>query len=153
MEVSFAWCFHEAIFLNFRKESKIISVNGFVDIDTPLKLKDFIVKSLTEDKIEDLEVINLHEQTSILADYMVIGSGRSSRQVISITEKLVHKLNLAGLKNITTEGTSNGDWVVTDAGDVIIHIFRPEVRDFYNIEKMWRPHNAFEVVSNNSLFG
>ena len=68
---------------------------------------------------------------------MIIASGTSSRHVHALADKLKERLHAKGVKNIRTEGLSQSDWVVMDAGDVIIHLFRPEVREFYNIEKMW----------------
>lgn len=75
---------------------------------------------------------------------MVIASGTSSRHVQSLAEKLKTRLNVIGIKDISAEGMSRGDWVAMDAGDVIVHIFRPEVRDFYNLERMWGPIHALE---------
>lgn len=100
---------------------------------------------LDDDKAEDIDVIDLRGQTSI-ADFMVIASGRSSRQTVALTEKLVERLNTYGLKGLKTEGEKTGDWVILDAGDVIVHVFRPEVREFYNIEQMWRMGTPLEVV-------
>ena len=74
---------------------------------------------------------------SSIADYMVVASGRSSRQVQSIAEKLVQRLKEAFGMTPRVEGQSTGDWVLIDAGDVVVHVFRPEVRDFYQLEKMW----------------
>jgi len=99
-------------------------------------LKDLIVASLDDDKATDIEVINLSGQ-SALADYIVVASGTSSRQITRMAEKLAERLAARGHKHMRTEGMTQGNWVVCDAGDVIIHLFRPEVREFYNIEKMW----------------
>lgn len=74
---------------------------------------------------------------STIADYMVIASGRSSRQVVAMAEHLIRLLKGRGLIGVTPEGVRQGDWVLIDAGDVIVHLFRPEVREFYNLEKMW----------------
>lgn len=104
--------------------------------DSPDKLKMFIEESLDSDKAEDIYTIDLRGLTAI-ADYMIIASGRSSRQVGALAEKLQERLKVMGVQGIRMEGMGSCDWVVVDAGDVIIHIFRPEVRDFYNIEKMW----------------
>lgn len=92
--------------------------------------------SLDDDKAEDITVIDLHGKSTI-ADFMVIASGRSQRHVGAMAEHLRDKLKAAGARLPTTEGMPQCDWVLIDAGDVIIHIFRPEVRDFYNLEKMW----------------
>lgn len=77
---------------------------------------------------------------------MIIASGTSSRHVGALAQKIRDKLESHGVKNIRIEGLATSDWVVVDAGDVIVHIFRPEVRSFYNIEKMWGPYAGFDVV-------
>lgn len=79
---------------------------------------------------------------SDMADYMVVCSGRSSRQVAAISEKLVDRLKLDHRHASRIEGKETGDWVLIDTGDVIVHVFRPEVRDFYQLEKMWLPVGA-----------
>jgi ribosome-associated protein len=106
-----------------------------------------VIKSLDSDKAIEIEIIDLRGQTS-LADFMVIASGTSSRHISAIAEKLEDRLKAAGVKDIHMEGLKNSDWVVVDAGDVIIHLFRPEVRSFYGIEKMWRSlHPGIEMVT------
>jgi len=104
--------------------------------DIPERIRDLIVSSLDDDKAEDTVVIDLQGKTS-LADYMVVTTGRSARQVGSMAEHLVEKLKAMGVTGIDAEGVPQCDWVLIDAGDVIVHLFRPEVRAFYNIEKMW----------------
>ena len=95
-----------------------------------------ILSSLDDDKAEDIVQIDLRGKSEI-ADWMVIASGRSSRQVSAISEKLVERLK-SGFGTIAkVEGKDTGDWVLIDAGDVIVHVFRPEVREFYQLEKMW----------------
>jgi ribosome-associated protein len=76
-----------------------------------------------------------------MADYIVIASGRSSRQVSSIAEKLADRLKAGCGLIVRMEGKDLGDWVLIDAGDVIVHVFRPEVREFYQLEKMWLPQH------------
>ena len=100
-----------------------------------------VLKSVDDDKAEDIVQIDLRGRSDV-ADYMVICSGRSSRQVASISEKLADRLkqNMGLIAKI--EGKDTGDWVLIDAGDVIVHVFRPEVRDFYQLEKMWMPAGA-----------
>lgn len=93
-------------------------------------------QSLDDDKAEDIVVVDLHGKSSI-ADYMVIASGRSQRQVASMAEHLEQRLKGAGAKRVAIEGARQGDWVLIDGGDVIVHLFRPEIRRFYNLEKMW----------------
>jgi ribosome-associated protein len=97
-----------------------------------------ILSSLTEDKAEDIVQIDLRGKTAI-GDYMVICSGRSSRQVTAISEKLAERLKSELGVATKVEGKETGDWVLLDTGDVIVHVFRPEVREFYQLEKMWMP--------------
>ena len=87
-------------------------------------------------KAEDTVTIDLTGKTSI-ADVMVVTSGRSNRQVGAIADRLLRDLAKAGVPNLRVEGLPHCDWVLIDAGDVIVHVFRPEVRAFYQLEKMW----------------
>jgi ribosome-associated protein len=102
----------------------------------PKQLSDLAVRSLDDDKAEDIVVIDLAGKSSI-ADFMIIATGRSQRQVAALAEHVREKLAALGVKRVSTEGLSQADWVLIDAGDVIVHLFRPEVRAFYNLEKMW----------------
>lgn len=95
-----------------------------------------ILKSLEDSKAEDLVSIDITQKSS-LGDRMVVASGRSHRHVGAIAERLLHDLKAAGGCDLRVEGMPHCDWVLIDEGDVIVHIFRPEVRQFYNIEKMW----------------
>jgi ribosome-associated protein len=97
-----------------------------------------VLKSVDDDKAEDIVQIDLRGRSDV-ADYMVICSGRSSRQVASISEKLADRLKQDMRISVRMEGKETGDWVLIDAGDVIVHVFRPEVREFYQLEKMWLP--------------
>ncbi len=94
-----------------------------------------ILASLDDDKAQDILTIDLVGKTSI-ADRMIIASGTSARQVSAMAEHLVSKLKELGVKALT-EGEKYGDWVLIDAGDVVVHLFRPEVRTFYQIERIW----------------
>ena len=96
-----------------------------------------VLTSLHEAKAEDLAPIDITGKSS-LADHMVVATGRSSRHVSAIADRLLSDLKDAGGSDIRVEGLRTGDWVLVDTGDVIVHIFRPEVRAFYNLEKMWR---------------
>ena len=100
-----------------------------------------ILASLDDDKAEDVVTIDLRGRSSV-ADYMVICSGRSSRQVGAIAEKLTERLKQEFGRSCKVEGKDQGDWVLIDASDVIVHVFRPEVREFYQLEKMWMPAGA-----------
>ena len=95
-----------------------------------------VLQSLNDDKAEDIVQIDLRGKTQI-GDYMIICSGRSTRQVSAISEKLKDKLKHDLRVAAKLEGKDTGDWVLVDTGDVIVHIFRPEVREFYQLEKMW----------------
>jgi ribosome-associated protein len=95
-----------------------------------------ILGMLDDAKAEDTVVIDLMGKTS-LADAMIVTSGRSNRHVASIADRVIEALKESGLKDVKVEGMPHCDWVLIDAGDVIVHVFRPEVRHFYNLEKMW----------------
>lgn len=97
---------------------------------------DRILSSLADDKAEDVVAIDLAGRSEV-ADHMVIASGRSSRQVSAIAQKLTDRLKQECGIPCKIEGKEQGDWVLIDAGDVIVHVFRPEVREFYQLEKMW----------------
>lgn len=97
-----------------------------------------ILSSLDDDKALEVVQINLRGKTEI-GDYMVVASGRSTRQVSSMAEKLVDRVKHTFGFTAKVEGRDTGDWVLIDTGDVIVHIFRPEVREFYQLEKMWQP--------------
>ncbi len=101
-------------------------------------LLDRILTSLKNDKAEDIVQIDLRGKSSI-GDYMIIACGRSSRQVTAISEKLVDNIKKDFGRSSKVEGKNAGDWVLIDTGDVIVHVFRPEVREFYQLEKMWQP--------------
>jgi ribosome-associated protein len=100
-----------------------------------------ILASLDDDKAEDVVTIDLRGRSSV-ADFMVVCSGRSSRQVGAIAEKLTERLKEDFGRTCKIEGKDQGDWVLIDASDVIVHVFRPEVREFYQLEKMWMPAGA-----------
>lgn len=97
-----------------------------------------ILKALDDDKAEDIVAIDIKGKSSV-ADVIIVASGRSQRHVAAVADHLVQKLKDAGAGYLKVEGLPHADWVLVDAGDVIVHIFRPEVRSFYNIEKIWAP--------------
>jgi ribosome-associated protein len=101
----------------------------------PKTLLEVIEKTLDDGMAEDVVVIDLNGKSSI-ADYMVIASGRSARQVVALAERLRDAID-EGRRRPSVEGLPQGDWVLVDAGDVIVQLFRPEVRSYYNLEKMW----------------
>src|SRR5471030_2916337 len=101
-----------------------------------IEILHLILTRLDDMKAEDTVTIDLAGKTSF-ADTMVVTSGRSNRHVTSVADSVIEGLKGAGVKGIRVEGKRNGDWVLIDAGDVIVHVFRPEVRAFYDLEKMW----------------
>lgn len=103
----------------------------------PTHALKIVLDSLEDSKAENVVTIDIQRKSS-LGDYMVVASGRSNRHVAAVSDHLIQALKDAGLGNARVEGLSSADWVLIDAGDVIVHVFRPEVREFYNIEKMWQ---------------
>ncbi len=118
--------------------------SGTAGVATSDRILEAVLASLSDDKAEDIVTIDLRGK-SAMGDTMVICSGRSSRQVSSISEKLAAKLKSELGVICRIEGKDAGDWVLIDTGDVIVHVFRPEVREFYQLEKMWLP--AAQAVS------
>ncbi|MFT5540409.1 MAG: ribosome-associated protein [Alphaproteobacteria bacterium] len=104
--------------------------------DTPRKILALVEKILNEDQAEDIITVDLAGKTSF-ADYMVIASGRNPRHIGAMANHLREKIKALGVVSPAIEGLTNSDWVLIDGGDVIIHLFRPEVRGLYNLEKMW----------------
>ena len=103
---------------------------------TVRKVLSLTCQSLEDNKALDIKTIDLNERSSI-ADFMIIASGNSSRQVSSMANNLIKKFKDEGISTRKPEGITNSDWVLIDAYDIIIHLFRPEVREFYALEKMW----------------
>ena len=101
---------------------------------------DIVVASLGDDKAEEVSVIDLRGRSS-LTDHMVVASGLSQRQLGAMAEHLSEKLKHVGAA-VSIEGLTQGDWVLIDAGDIVVHLFRPEVRSFYNLERMWSTRAA-----------
>tara|TARA_Y100001934_G_scaffold185541_1_gene219080 strand:+ start:68 stop:454 length:387 start_codon:yes stop_codon:yes gene_type:complete len=102
-----------------------------------VNLLNMVISSLKEFKAQDIVKIDLVGKTS-MADFMLIASGTSSRQIRAIAENTVTEIKKSSNVNVNIEGLNQSDWVLIDAGDIIIHLFRPEVREFYNLEKMWQ---------------
>ena len=100
------------------------------------RVKALILSSLETDKAEDIVSIDLHGKSPV-TDIMIIASGRSHRHVGAIADHVLRALKKAGLGKVAVEGLPACDWVLVDAGDVILHLFRPQVRAFYNLEKIW----------------
>ena len=102
----------------------------------PIDLCKFIKNTLSKNKAKEITVIDLKKKTSI-ADYMIICSGTSNRHITALSSYLNEDLKKLNLNMLNIEGRKNGDWIIVDIGDIIIHLFRSEVREYYNLEKMW----------------
>lgn len=127
-----------------RKQSAPVAVPSMrPSAEATLKL---ILSVLDDAKAEETITIDLQGKSSI-ADYMIVTTGRVNRHVGAIADHVVKELHGAGIKSVHVEGMPNCDWVLIDAGDVVVHVFRPEVRTFYNIEKMWMPGRAAKRAS------
>lgn len=114
--------------------------------DEAEQILDIITGMLDDGKAQDVVVMDLQGKTSI-ANYMVVASGTSNRQVASLADNIQLKLKEAGFKSVA-EGKEKADWVLIDAFEVIVHIFRPEVREFYSIEKMWSSVGKIRSAGN-----
>lgn len=119
------------------------------DADSVEALHQLVMASLDDDQAVDAISIPLAGKSSI-ADHMVIASGRSTRQVASMASKLTEKIKSEFGRSVRVEGLPTADWVLIDAGDVIVHLFRPEVRSFYNLERMWAFGDAPAAVGDAS---
>ena len=115
-------------------------------MDKISNLKALILKTLDTNKALDIVSIDLKNKSSI-ADYMIIASGTSSRHIQALSEQVVDKIKLSGIKNCKVEGSDSSDWKLIDAIDIIIHIFHPDKRKFYDLEKMWSEPIAKDRLS------
>lgn len=104
-----------------------------IDVDAATRV---VLASLEDDKAEEILAIDIRGKSSF-ADMLVVASGRSARHVGALADHVMRKLKEAGVNDVRVEGMPQADWVLVDAGDVVVHLFRPEVRSFYNIEKIW----------------
>ena len=105
-------------------------------IKKSIDLCKFIKRSLSNNKAKEITVIDLKKKTSI-ADYMIICTGTSNRHITALSNYLSEDLKKLNLNMLNIEGRKNGDWIIVDIGDIIVHLFRGEVREYYNLEKMW----------------
>ena len=121
-----------------RKKADIAPSPAGVSVrDASSRALDTVLPSLEDSKAENIVSIDIQGKSS-LGDYMVIASGRSHRHVSAIADHLLKAFKDAGFSGVRVEGLASADWVLIDSGDVIVHVFRPEVREFYNLEKMWQ---------------
>ena len=124
-----------------KKKTKILKSTDVLNI---------INESLEKDKALEINTIDLINRSSI-ADHMIIASGSSSRHVASMSNNLIKKLKDCGIKAKKPEGLINSDWVLVDVNDIIVHLFRPEVREFYKLDKMWEMPNSNKSNKSNKL--
>ena len=115
----------------------MLSLARMGELDAVSRAIKTVLASLEESKAEAIVSIDIHGKSS-LGDYMVVASGRSRRHVAGVAHHLLTALKDAGLGTARVEGLPGADWVLIDLGDIIVHIFRPEIREFYNLEKMWQ---------------
>ena len=115
----------------------------------PGSLHALVLDQLDEDQAQDVVSIPLAGKSSI-ADHLVIASGRSTRQVAAMAQKLAERIKREGHGPVRLEGLPQADWVLIDAADVVVHLFRPEVRSFYNLERMWAFGDAPPVAAGTA---
>lgn len=119
------------------------------DLRDPQALHALVLQSLDDDQAQEVISIPLEGKSSI-ADFMVIASGRSTRQVAAMAQKLAERVKQGGFGSARIEGLPAADWVLIDAGDVVVHLFRPEVRSFYNLERMWAFGDASPAAAGSA---
>lgn len=141
----------QAEYIGEARNMRAMAMQGMAVADAAASsdaLLALIEQQLDDDQAGEIVTIGLAGKSSV-ADYMVIASGRSSRQVTAIAQHLAEKIKHGGFGNVRIEGLPAADWVVIDAGDVVVHLFRPEVRSFYNLERMWAiGDNATEAATS-----
>ncbi|WP_425277683.1 ribosome silencing factor [Mesorhizobium amorphae] len=121
-----------------RKKADIVPSPAGISVnDAVSRAIKTVLASLEDSKAENIVSIDIQGKSS-LGDYMVVASGRSHRHVSAVADHLLKALKDAGLGMARVEGLAGADWVLIDSGDIIVHVFRPEVREFYNLEKMWQ---------------
>jgi ribosome-associated protein len=128
-----------------QKKTKTAAPAQQLVAEPEIQMIDVVLQTLEDAKAEETVSIDITGKSS-LSDHMVVTSGRSNRHVGAVADQLVKSLREAGFGKPRIEGLPHADWVLVDAGDVIIHIFRPEVREFYNLEKMWAVEFAADAV-------
>ena len=130
------------------ENATVVAMAGKSSDLSPDALHQLVMTQLDDDQAQEIVSIPLAGKSSI-ADHMVIASGRSTRQVAAIAQKLAEKIKQAGFGPARVEGLPAADWVLIDAGDVVVHLFRPEVRSFYNLERMWALGDAPDAAASN----
>ncbi len=131
-----------------KKATKTPSPAELAAVSPVTQALNTILTCLDDAKAEEIVSIDIQGK-SALADHMVIASGRSSRHVAAVSEQVISAIKDAGLASPKVEGLDGADWVLLDCGDVIVHIFRPEVREFYNLEKMWTAPDMGEKAAGD----
>ncbi len=111
------------------------------------QLLEIVINALEDRKAHDIKVLNVQKMSNV-TDYMVIASGQSNRQVVAIADNVVEQTKAHDLRPLGHEGTDSGEWVLVDLGDVIVHVMQPEVRDFYQLEKLWGEMGQDSIAAN-----
>lgn len=145
--------FLERYYLRTAVEKKGVSTTSPAPVSgeaTVSRALEVLIASLEDSKAEDIITIDLRGK-SALGDYMVIASGRSQRHVGAVADHLVTAMKAIGVRDIKLEGLEGADWVLMDTGDIIVHIFHPETREFYNLEKIWVSLDADEKKIKNAV--
>ncbi len=126
------------------------AVKAVADLNSPsATLHNLVLSQLDDDQAQEIVTIPLAGKSTI-ADHMVIASGRSTRQVAAMAQKLAERIKQEGFGPVRLEGLPAADWVLIDAGDVVVHLFRPEVRSFYNLERMWSFEGSESAASGRA---
>ena len=135
--------FHGIIILYVEREGrKIANTHRTIHVN---KLKNVIEELLDSEKASDIAAIDLANKSS-LADYMIVATGLSQKHIAALAEHIIEKLETLGFSNVPVEGKNASDWIVVDAGNIIVHLFRQEARNMYNLEKMWAMPSMAEAA-------
>ena len=131
----------------YKNQEKKISIKKNINLSE--KIKNSVLLTLNENKGIDIRIISIKEISSI-ADYIIIATGSSNRHLTSMAEHIERNLKKIGQKTLSKEGKNQSEWVLLDLGDIIVHLFKKEIREFYNLEKMWSK-NFKDYEDNDSI--
>lgn len=115
------------------------------------QLLEIVINALEDRKAQDIKVLNVQNMSNV-TDYMIIASGQSNRQVVAIADSVIEQTKAHELRPLGHEGTDSGEWVLVDLGDVIVHVMQPEVRDFYQLEKLWGEMGQDSIAAGSPAY-